>query len=265
MSLKPETKQRLSKYITDHGHTIHNDGADLYTGSWTIECGKCTLWGYNFRVSNLLMIMRNEEDIVCKGCKLQLKKDKFTAKNDFTHRAVIFRGAMSDRLTCNHCQSVYGYTGNFFDGFRCYCQLKIKQDEGIVYRMLREAFPYAVLYREQPIYNSHKADILVKLPRKNIYIEIDDHNHFNKPAVKQTDIESTNALIEQFDGDTFLIRIPTTVLKSPSWGNHLTTLVNNIEAEVLMEPVILFNTQTKDYYEYLNIPLDACRKILCRM
>lgn len=269
MSLKTTTKDRLIAFITeDLGHYIHDSEASGYKECWAIECKRCNNYDESYRVDSLLQSMRNEEDIICTKCKDQVKRNKFAIKQGFTLDKITYQDKSYDLLRCNHCALSYGYVGKFFDKYRCYCKLRIKQDEKQVYTFLQTKFPEALFLREQVVHFNHKADIVMKLEGKTFYLEIDDAGHFGASSQRcVVDIQATKQFTNNFDEDCYLIRIPTRIVKDFNYTKYLTEIIQQVvdEDDEDIPAVILFRTKNRDYYLHIDIPQDEHLKVTCEM
>ena len=117
-------------------------------------------------------------------------------------------------IECKDCETQYWHHKIDTNYFVCFCKLKIKKEERKIYNMLQEA-NHTVL-REAHLdktISTHKCDMKVILENgKEIFLEIDDVNHFTPAASRyKTDREFQEVFRKHRKSDQYLIRVPDTL------------------------------------------------------
>ena len=254
MSLKTKTKQSLIAYITDElGHYIHDHESSNIIDFWKIECKECNEPN-EIRINSLTQMQRNKVDIVCTNCKHLKKVDKFLNKN-----AMTFVESYQDKdalIECSDCALQYYYNGDYFDHYRCYCKLKIKKDEHIIYKHLHDKYPLACITKEYLYHDKHKIDIMLMTDDKTFLIEIDDEAHFSDNGSRPTDIHVMNEFLRRNENNVFFVRIPTKAVNSE---DTLFILDDFIETVQNNNPrILLFQAGLVNRYRFHGIPEDDC-------
>ncbi len=272
MSIKEKTKQALIAYITDElGHGIIDSQETQKVGTWSIECRVCGT-ANDIRINSLTQLHRNKQNIVCTHCKHQTKVRKFLEKNEMN--LVYDYPDLADDvclIECNSCSLQYFYSGDYFDHYRCYCKLKIKQDERVIYQHLHDRYPQACLTTEylyyhdvqatddHVIYQKHKIDIMLEDNDRRFLIEIDDESHFADNRTRAMDIKVHHEFLQRSEANVFLVRIPSKAVHS---ANTLAYLDDFIETVQNNNPrILLFQVGHTNRYQNHGIPEDECEII----
>jgi hypothetical protein len=254
MNIKPSTKQVLTNFFNDLGSTIIDNESSSKVGYWTVECNQCQCPN-EIRVSTLIQNKRVGGNIVCVTCKRQVKVDKFLERSRMVLLDDHTPGGCTIKCAEEDCGLIYGYNGDFFDHYRCFCQMKIKQDERVIYKFLQETFPDSLMAKEELYLNSHKVDLYIETLGKKFYIEIDDENHFLKAGARQNlDGEVMRHFLEQNKEDTYFIRIPTKGVYCQETLLILEDFIKTVQND--NKRILLFMTSPVNRYLPLDIPED---------
>lgn len=272
MSIKEKTKQALIAYITDElGHGIIDSQETKKVGTWSIECRVCGT-ANDIRINSLTQLHRNKQNIVCSHCKHQTKVRKFLEKNEMNlvHE---YTNENSCLLECRSCHLQYFYSGDYFDHYRCFCGLKIKQDERVIYQHLHDRYPQACLTKEYPylhdmnivgdrvINQKHKVDIMLETDGRRFLIEVDDDSHFADNRTRTMDIKVHRQFLLENEENVFFVRIPSKAAHSAdtlAYLDDFISTVQNINARILLFKVghanrYLNHCIPEDEYEIIRI------------
>lgn len=214
MSISDSQKAILINYVSTLGHRLLNSDSQVKNHHWDIELATCN-HRVNVRVDSISESRNKNKDISCPECKFILKIEKFclnvgmSLDPDF----IISTNEIQEngvKLECNSCHLHYHYTGDFRENFKCFCNMKIKQDEHVLYKHIQNAFPEAKMTKEYNYYDGHKIDICFELFGYRFLIEVDDNNHFYQTTPKfEIDKRVMNHFYNKNSPTDFFIRIHT--------------------------------------------------------
>ena len=254
-SLKANTKNALVDYFNNTGFTVTNDAANTRNGVWTLECNHCQT-DNEVCVATLFQLKRTYSRACCVSCKHRTKVDNFLNRCDMKE--------IDDQLIeCNQvdCNLRYNYCGDYFDFFKCYCRLQIKDDEHVVYKFLQEAFPDAIMGKEILYRVNHKVDIFLEREGKKFYLEIDDDSHFSRSKKTQKlDKRVMDVFLQENEENVFFIRIPIKAIYKPDFCTVLEDFIKTVENDNVR--ILLFQVSGLNRYLPLEIPeneVEICR------
>lgn len=259
MSIKQSTKQALIAYITDElGHGIIDSQETQKVGTWSIECRVCGT-ANDIRINSLTQLHRNKQNIVCSCCKHQTKVRKFLEKNEMN--LVYDYPDLADEvclIECDTCHLQYFYSGDYFDHYRCYCKLKIKQDERVIYQHLHDRYPQACLTKEYLYYHDahqkHKIDIMLETDGRRFLIEIDDESHFADNRTRAMDIKVHREFLLREEENVFFVRIPSKAAHSADTLAYLDDFIATVQNN--NPRILLFQVGHANRYQNHWIPED---------
>ena len=249
-SIKPQNKDELISYLESKGHNVAWCEGSRYTDDWLIYCSRCNSEN-NIKINSLVQTKRLGKDIVCKQCKFYNKMESFMERNGFTY--LLLDDSKESLITCKDCCLEYHYTGEYFDDYKCYCKLKIKQDERELYEQLQDLFPDAFMTKEHLYHHGHKVDIKLELGRKTFLIEVDDENHFAKNhRASIEDKKVMKTFLDENAENVFFVRIPTKAVYYQETLDILEDFIQTVEND--NAKILLFRTDVKNRYHFLDIP-----------
>ena len=156
-------------------------------------------------------------------------------------------------IECVDCKLRYNYCGEYFDFFKCYCRLQIKDDEHVVYKFLQEAFPDAIVGKEKLYRVNHKVDIFLEHEGKKFYLEIDDDSHFARTKKTQKlDKRVMDVFLQENEENVFFIRIPIKAIYKPDFCTVLEDFIKTVENDNAR--ILLFQVSGLNRYLPLEIP-----------
>ena len=267
-SLRTTTKNALVDYFNNTGFTVTNDVANTRNGMWTLECNQCQT-DNEVRVATLFQLKRTYSRACCVSCKQRAKVDNFLNRcdmNEIDNRLIDDRliddRLIDDRLIeCVDCELRYNYCGDYFDFFKCYCRLQIKDDEHVVYKFLQETFPDAIMAKEILYRVNHKVDICLRHEGKRFLIEIDDDSHFARSKKTQKlDKRVMDVFLQENEENVFFIRIPINAIYKPDFRTFLEDFIKTVENDNAR--ILVFQVSGLNRYLPLEIPeneMETCR------
>lgn len=199
MPIKNTTRQALENFIDQYpGVNLVDATENNDSGEWILSCDAC---GEEFttRVYSLKNSLYNGKPIVCPTCKHNLKIQNFEGDNGIK--------CHDGYVICNSCSATYRYNGDFLKPFLCYCRLKHRKQDGILYNYLDHLSEVGSMNKEVPYIGQHRCDIVIYRPDGDIiYIEVDGLDHFTRRGVAK-DNEFIDRFLENREDHEFLLRV----------------------------------------------------------
>lgn len=256
MSITEITKERTVDYIQNVlGHNIEQSDTLEKSSFWTISCCDCNVTA-DYRVVNLVSIMNLSSPLVCNFCKFQIRVEKFLAKSNMSRK-----DPLGTELSCNDCNLNYLYHGHFYTPFKCYCSMRLRQTERILFEELSRNFPEVTLTREFPVFSNdkHKVDISFDFETEDgthqFNFEVDDRGHFTtgSPQALIDQNFTENILNLEEDHRIHLIRITNEDVVKPTSITALVEWIREILQNDYNDKLLLVDSSGRYRYNYLNI------------
>lgn len=187
------------------------------------ECDECDKECF-FTSDQVRYALSKGHQLECKNCKVSIPKGF----------SLIEATAEYKLLECDKCFNQY-HREKDTEYFKCYCMLKKKKTEALLYKALAESLDETFgLSREEMLidHKTHKADI--KLTRDDcvIYIEVDGGSHESRTQ-KDEDRSQERHFTRNSYEDEFLFRIPDALIQDPVCLDKLVEFILNVDIEYL--------------------------------
>lgn len=140
----------------------------------------------------------------CKNCQMKTPEG-FTLVSNINYPII----------KCDDCGLKYHHEKKT-TYLKCYCRLKTKKHEHILYKKLVE--DGYIVYREKYFdksKSSHKTDLVALINGREIWIELDDLNHFYESSLRyKDDCDFTEMFLENRQDNQYQVRLQDTIIGS---------------------------------------------------